>query len=83
MSHTGVTDTSPIVREDYTVHDLHLNSRGKKRLVQLTAERVVGDHGSGISSIKSVYSTVNATFIPIFVFIFTTCFDHIGLKHVV
>jgi hypothetical protein len=45
MSHTGVTDTSPLVREDYTVHGLHLNSRGKKTLVQLTAERVVGDHG--------------------------------------
>jgi hypothetical protein len=28
--------------------------------------------------IKSVYSTVNATFIPIFVFIHTTCFNHIG-----
>jgi hypothetical protein len=28
--------------------------------------------------IKSVYSTVNATCIPIFVFIYTTCFDHIG-----
>jgi hypothetical protein len=25
-----------------------------------------------------VYSTVNATFIPIFVFIYTTCFDHVG-----
>jgi hypothetical protein len=30
--------------------------------------------------IKNVYSTVNATFIPIFVFIYTTCFDHIGLS---
>jgi hypothetical protein len=52
MSHIGVTDTSPSVREDYTVHGL--NSRGKKRLMQLTAERVVGDHGSGISSIPVV-----------------------------
>jgi hypothetical protein len=53
MSHTGVTDTSPIVREDYTMHGLHLNSQGKKRFMQLTAERVVGDHGSGIS--KAVF----------------------------
>jgi hypothetical protein len=30
------------------------------------------------TSINSVYSTVNATFIPIFVFIYTTCFDRIG-----
>jgi hypothetical protein len=29
-------------------------------------------------TINSVYSTVNATFIPIFVFIYKTCFDHIG-----
>jgi hypothetical protein len=29
-------------------------------------------------TINSVYSTVNATFIFIFVFIYTTCFDHIG-----
>jgi hypothetical protein len=32
MSHIGVTDTSSIVREDHTMHGLHLNSRGKKRL---------------------------------------------------
>jgi hypothetical protein len=29
-------------------------------------------------TINSVYSTVNATFVPIFVFIYMTCFDHIG-----
>jgi hypothetical protein len=29
-------------------------------------------------TINSVYSSVNATFILIFVFIYTTCFDHIG-----
>jgi hypothetical protein len=29
---------------------LHLNSQGKKRLMQLIAERVVGGHVSGISS---------------------------------
>jgi hypothetical protein len=54
ISHIGVTNTSPIMREDYTMHGLHLNSQGKKRLMQLTAERVVGDHASGISSIPVV-----------------------------
>jgi hypothetical protein len=40
-SHSGVTDTSSIAREDHPTHDLHLNSQGKKRAVQLIAERVV------------------------------------------
>jgi hypothetical protein len=31
-----------------------------------------------VVTIRSVYSTVNATFIPIFVFFYTTYFDHIG-----
>jgi hypothetical protein len=35
-------------------------------------------HPVAYVTIKSVYSTVNATFISIFVFIYTTCFDHIG-----
>jgi hypothetical protein len=35
-------------------------------------------HPVAYVTIKSVYSTVNATFIPIFVFIYMTCFDHIG-----
>jgi hypothetical protein len=35
-------------------------------------------HPVAYVTINSVYSTVNATFIPIFVFIYTTCFDHIG-----
>jgi hypothetical protein len=38
ISHTGVTDTSSIIREDYTTHGLHLNSRCMRRLMQLTAE---------------------------------------------
>jgi hypothetical protein len=50
MSHITVTDTSSFVMEDYTMHSLHLNSRGKKR--QLIAESVVGGHASGISSIR-------------------------------
>jgi hypothetical protein len=33
-AHDDVTDTSTITREDYTVHDLHQKSRGKKSLKQ-------------------------------------------------
>jgi hypothetical protein len=36
------------------MHGLHLNSRGKKRPTQLIAERVVGGHVSGISSIPVI-----------------------------
>jgi hypothetical protein len=35
MSHIDVTDASSIAKEDYTIHGLHLNSQGKKRLTQL------------------------------------------------
>jgi hypothetical protein len=54
MSHITVTDTSLFVMEDYTMHGLHLNSRGKKRLMQLIAEQAVGGHASGISSIPVI-----------------------------
>jgi hypothetical protein len=33
---------------------LHINSWGRKRLMQLIAERFVGDHVSGISSIPVI-----------------------------
>jgi hypothetical protein len=37
-----------------------LSYQGKKRLTQLTAERVVGGHASGISSIPVItYATVS------------------------
>jgi hypothetical protein len=35
MSHIGVTATSSIAREDYTMHSLQLNSQGKKKLSNL------------------------------------------------
>jgi hypothetical protein len=53
-SNTGVSDTSSIARENYTMHGLHLNSRGKKRLMQLTAGNVVGGHMLDISSIPVI-----------------------------
>jgi hypothetical protein len=50
MSHIGVTDTSSITKEDYTMHGLHLIYRGKKSYTQLIAERVGGGHAQAISS---------------------------------
>jgi len=40
MSHMNVIDTGTIVREEYTTHGLHLNSRGNMRLTHLTAESI-------------------------------------------
>jgi hypothetical protein len=40
MSHINVTDTGTIVREEYTTHGLHLNSRGKMRLIHLISESI-------------------------------------------
>jgi hypothetical protein len=57
MAHVGVIDTSSIAREEYTMHDLHLNLQDKKRLVELAAETVVGGHASGISSIPGITHT--------------------------
>ena len=41
-SHIGVVDTMTIGREEYTAHGLHLNSRGKRRLMLLIADRLDG-----------------------------------------
>jgi hypothetical protein len=41
MSHINVTDASSFMREEFIRHGLPLNSRGKKRLMQFVAERVV------------------------------------------
>lgn len=51
MSHICVTDTSAIAKDDYTMMDLHLNPEGKKSLMLLISEKVIGGHASGISSI--------------------------------
>jgi hypothetical protein len=38
----------------YTIRGLHLNSRAKKRLMQVIAERVVGGHESSTNSIAVI-----------------------------
>jgi hypothetical protein len=46
MFHINVTDTGTIVREEYTTHGLHNNSRGKTRLTHIIAESICGGHVS-------------------------------------
>jgi len=54
MSHMSVIDTAPIVREDHTGHGLHLNARGKRKLVRLITDSVRCEHGSVASNIPVV-----------------------------
>ena len=54
MSHVGVVGTTTIGREDYTAHDLHLNSRDKRKLTLLIADRLDGGHVSGVGSIPVI-----------------------------
>jgi hypothetical protein len=42
--HINVIDTGTIVREEYTAHSLHLNSRGKMSLTHLIPESICGKH---------------------------------------
>jgi hypothetical protein len=51
MSHINVNDASSFIRENFTRHGLHLNSQGKKRLMQLAAERIVDGWVLSTSSI--------------------------------
>ncbi|KAJ4437507.1 hypothetical protein ANN_17652 [Periplaneta americana] len=41
-SHIDVIEVCSIKRDDYTSHGLHLNSRGKKKLLHLIANRIKG-----------------------------------------
>jgi hypothetical protein len=52
--HIGVIDTASFVRDDYTTHGLHLNSRGRRRLTHLIAEIISGGHVSSISNIPVI-----------------------------
>jgi hypothetical protein len=50
----GVIDTASFVRDDFTTHGLHLNSRGERRLTYLIAERISGGHVSSVSNIPVI-----------------------------
>jgi hypothetical protein len=62
-THFGVTDTASFVGDDYTTHDLHLNSQGKRRLTHLIAERISGGRVSRVASIPVI---THATASPFF-----------------
>jgi hypothetical protein len=64
MSDTGVTDTASFVREDYTSHGLHLNSRGKRKIINLTAERIGGSLVINVSSIPVIIHNKASPFSP-------------------
>ena len=51
MSHLSVTDTTTIGREEYTTHDPHLNSGGRRKLMLLIANELDGGHVLGVSCI--------------------------------
>jgi hypothetical protein len=42
MSHLGVIDTATIGREEYIAHSLHLNPRGKRKLMLHIADKLDG-----------------------------------------
>jgi hypothetical protein len=56
-SHIGAVDTSLLLRQDFTTHGLHLNSRGKKKLTHLVAKSL---DDNGISAFKSIPVICNA-----------------------
>jgi hypothetical protein len=54
MEHIGDIDSDYFARGDYTTHDLHINSQGKRKLTHLIAKRVDGGHVSAVSSISVI-----------------------------
>ena len=53
VSH-GVVDTTTLRRDEFTTHGLHLNWRGKRRLMLLIADGMDGGHTSSVSSIPVI-----------------------------
>jgi hypothetical protein len=75
-SHTGVVDTSLLLRQDFTAHGLHLNSRGKKKLfwgnssysikifiLQKTIIRILAD-AQPRTSCRSLFKKLQSLSIP-------------------
>jgi hypothetical protein len=59
MTHIGITDAT-FVRYDYTTHGLHLNSRGRRKLMHLIAETTSGGHASRVGSIPAIAHAILA-----------------------
>jgi hypothetical protein len=53
ISHLSVIGTTTIGRKEYMTHGLHLNSRGKRKLMHLIAVKLDGGHVLGVSSFLS------------------------------
>jgi hypothetical protein len=64
MSHIGIIDTASVSRNEYTAHGLHFNSRGKRRLTHLIAERVSSGHATNVSSIPVIVHARASPFLP-------------------
>jgi hypothetical protein len=61
MSYITTLDTGNIVREEYTKHGLHLNSRGKMRLTHFIAESIHSGHVPSRNSSIPVVTHVRAS----------------------
>jgi hypothetical protein len=62
-SHTGIFDTASIMTKDYISHGLQLNSQGKRRLVDLTAEEMGDNHVTGGNSIAVITNDTASPFL--------------------
>jgi hypothetical protein len=58
----SVTDTAPIVTEECTTNNLHLNSQGKRKLMHLIANRIGDDHVLSVSSIPVITHATTSLF---------------------
>jgi hypothetical protein len=63
MSHLGVIDTTTIGREEYMAQGLHLNSRGKRKLMLLIADKLDEGHVLGVSSIPVIIHATASPFL--------------------
>jgi hypothetical protein len=62
MSYINVIDTGTIVRKEYTIHGLHLNSRRKMRLTHLSVESIHCRHVPSRNSSIPVITHARASF---------------------
>jgi hypothetical protein len=61
VSHINVIDTGTFVREEYTTHGLHLNSRGNMRLTHLIVEIIHSGHAPSRNSSIPVITHARAS----------------------
>jgi hypothetical protein len=54
-THIDVVDVSSISRREHTVHGLHLNPRGKDKLMRLIAESIKGRHIPAVMDVHNPF----------------------------